>query len=336
MTLKANRRLLRSARNDTKGFDGSNMTLKADRLTFHYPNGRGVQEVTFTLERGQSLGLLGPNGSGKSTLLRLLCGLLTPTGGALHLWGQAAPPVPATLRSRIGVLFDAPAHFDDLTGRENAAFFAAAYGLSPQQTAERLLPLAERLGLADRLDDRLSDYSFGMRRKLALIEILLPQPDLLLLDEPGAGLDYAAQAALHDILAEHCRRGGMLVLATNQVPEAQTVCERVLFLHAGQPVALDTPAALLAGMRRGSRVTLRLEAPIPLEPLAALPTVQQVSAAPQGEVVLLSRDGRHSVAQIVNAVHRAGGALTSLAVDAPTLGDVFLALTGRPLEGDEP
>jgi len=307
-------------------------SVESTNLSYLYPAGRGITDITLRVAPGEIVGLLGPNGSGKSTLLKTVIGLLRPVTGELRLFGQPIPPVPANIRRRVGVLFDSPAHFDDLTGWENAFFFARAYGLVPGEIRERLAELFERFELAEHAHDVVADYSYGMRRKLALVETLTHAPDLLLLDEPGIGLDYAARVALAETLREHAEQGTAIILATNDVAEAEHLCDRVVFLHQGRIAACDTPAALLARLDGSQEIVLQLAAPVDLTRLQALADVMLVSADADARVHVLGRNGTLDIADIVGAVTTAGGQILALNVQAPTLGDVFLALTGERLD----
>lgn len=307
-------------------------TVASTSLSHLYAGGRGITDVTLSIAPGEIVGLLGPNGSGKSTLLRTVAGLLRPTAGSLQLFGQAVPPVPASIRRRRGVLLDTPAHFDDLTGWENAAFFAHAYGLPPDEAHDRLAALFERFELTEQAHDVVNRYSYGMGRKLALVEALAHAPDLLLLDEPGVGLDYAARVALTKTLRQQAGEGAAMILATNDVTEAEQLCHRVIFLHRGRVVACDTPAALLALLDRSQEIVLQLAAPVDLTHLQTWPDVVAVSTDADSRVHVLNQNGTANIAGVVGAVTAAGGQVLALNVQAPTLGDVFLALTGERLD----
>jgi len=308
------------------------MIVEGTNLSYTYAGGRGISDVTLAVSRAETVGLVGPNGSGKSTLLKCFAGLLRPTSGRLQLFGQAAPPVPVSIRRRLGVLLDTPAHFAELTGRENAAFFARAYGLSSTEAHGRLEPLFERFGLTDQAHDPANSYSYGMGRKLALVEALAHNPDLILLDEPGVGLDYTARVALAETLRDRAAQGAAILLATNDVTEAEQLCNRMAFLHQGRLIACDTPAALLARLRHTQEITLQLTAPVDLAPLRTLPDVAAVSADAEATVHVLSRNGTANIAGVVEAVAAAGGQIRALNVQAPNLGDVFLLLTGHRVD----
>lgn len=229
----------------------------------------GLHPLDLIVEGGERLALIGPNGSGKTTLARLLATDLLPSGGELDLLGHpAGTPTPA-LRRRIGYAGDRPIHWEPLTGAENLRFFWEV-GRSwegrrsrPEESNANALKhrspmaMAMALGLGPVLDEPVSRYSFGMRRRLLLAEVLASGAELLLFDEPTVGLDPSGVVALGRELRVRAREGAAVVLATNEVREIPDWATRVLFLHEGRVVADDSPGGLLERVRGRTLVTVR-------------------------------------------------------------------------------
>ena len=190
-------------------------------------------DVSLAVAAGEVVGIIGPNGSGKSTLLGVLATLAPPTAGRVSWFGSADLRSPA-VRGRLGVVLDRPLHFERLTGGQNAQFFAAQYGVARPVARERLGRLFEWAGLAGARDLPVAEYSLGMRQRLGLVEALCHQPDLLLLDEPSLALDEGGQVDLARELRGAAERGAGVLMATNNVPLARDLCDRVLQLEQGR------------------------------------------------------------------------------------------------------
>lgn len=207
--------------------------LEADRLCRRHPNGRGVFGVSLRLCPGQVLGITGPNGSGKSTLAAVLATLQPPTAGTVSWFGLTDRRSPL-VRGRLGVVPDRPVHFDHLTGRQNAEFFAGQYGMPRTAVGERLDVLFEWAGLAGARDLPTGAYSLGMRRRLSLVEALCHDPPLLVLDEPSLALDDDGHTELARELRRRAQMGAGVLLATNDAALAGAVCDEVLRLDGGR------------------------------------------------------------------------------------------------------
>jgi ABC-2 type transport system ATP-binding protein len=212
--------------------------LEAKNISRLYKNsGRGVSDVSLRVERGEVYGLMGPNGSGKSTLLRVLSTAIAPDSGGFWVSGVGGLKEKREVRARMGLMVDRPTHYDDLTGLANAYFFARAYGMEEAKAEAALAELFEYFDLAEYADDRVKTYSYGMGKKLALIEALAHGPEVLLLDEPSLGLDYTSQLAYQSRIRDLAGSGVAVLLASNQVDEVEALCDRAAFLHRGEVVA---------------------------------------------------------------------------------------------------
>jgi ABC-2 type transport system ATP-binding protein len=300
-----------------------------DSVSKFYGKVKALDEVSLQVGKSEILALLGPNGSGKSTLLCLLAGLFPPDGGRVVLFGDNR----SSARRRIGVLFDHAAHWERLTGYENAWFFARSYGLSPREARPRLDDLFRWAGLWEKRDELASTYSYGMRRKLALIEALAHRPGILLLDEPSMGLDYVSRLALYTLLEQEAERGTVIILATNDVHEAALLARRVALMHRGRVLIAGKPTTLVASLEALTRIELRLAVPLSLDPLREIEGVEEAGLDRQegGSACLrlLIRPSQEVLARVVNEVVRQGGVLQGIEVRAPNLGDVFLRFTGE-------
>ncbi len=212
-------------------------------------------DVSFTVARGEALGLMGPNGAGKSTILRILAGLLVPTAGEARVCGiDARDGGPALARAIGYVAADERGMQSSLSAREHLAFYAALYGLARPAALRRVGDLLERVGLASHARRPLRELSTGMRRRVALARALIGDPRVLLLDEPTRGVDPAGASALHAQLEGELREGRAVVIATHDRDEARALCARVAVLQAARLVALvapDVAAAQLMGMQIG-------------------------------------------------------------------------------------
>jgi ABC-2 type transport system ATP-binding protein len=223
--------------------------LETDRLTKTYGSADAVRDLTFSLPAGRVVGLLGPNGAGKTTLLRMLLGLARPTSGAARVLGEPIER-PERYLPRVGAALDGPAFHPGLTGRRALRSLATLGGLDEARVDETL----RLVGLdAARADQRLGGYSLGMRQRLALAAALLPDPELLVLDEPTNGLDPVGIHELRALLRDLARREGRSILvSTHLVHEVELACDHVVVLRAGRLAFAGEPADLAAARGGGS------------------------------------------------------------------------------------
>jgi ABC-2 type transport system ATP-binding protein len=205
-----------------------------------------LDDVSLRVERGEVIGLLGPNGAGKTTLSRILTTLLTPTSGTARVLGHDVVSDPEPVRRRVGlVLGGERGLYGRLTARQNLRYWAALQGLTSSDARRRSEELIERMGLADRAGDRLETFSRGMVQRVHLARALLHRPELIVLDEPTAGMDPNAGAGFRTLVRELQSTGVTLLLATHDMPEAQALCSRVALIDRGRLLRVGAPEALL-------------------------------------------------------------------------------------------
>ena len=216
--------------------------LTASNLSRRFGDRIALEDVSFTLERGEIFALLGPNGAGKTTTLRILAGLIAPSSGTVAIDGQPMGPESAPqLRSRIGFLTEAPGLWDRLTVRDNLLVYARMYGLpSPRRAVDEALA---RFEIGDRGDDRAAQLSKGLKQRVALARSLLHDPRIAMLDEPTSGLDPASAREVRDLILDLRAQGRTVLLCTHNLDEVERVADRVAVLSR-RLIAVGTPGSL--------------------------------------------------------------------------------------------
>ena len=298
--------------------------LAVSGVTHRYGDIVALDDVTFEVAEGERFGLLGPNGGGKTTLFRLISTLMQPTAGSVEVFGEDVSHNPDAVRRRLGVVFQHTALDVELTVQENLKTHAALVGVTGGTASERIADVLERLGLADRAKDRVKTLSGGLARRTDLARGLLHRPNLLLLDEPTAGLDPIARRELWDVLDGLRRANGTTqIVATHMMDEAER-CDRIGILDRGKLVAIGRPEALKAEL---GAETLWLESADPVTLQQHLKARLDLSSRLVGRSVLVEAE---EPASLLPAIYEAAGDLIAEAsVRKPTLEDVFVATTGR-------
>lgn len=299
-------------------------------LTHRYGARIALDALTFAVEAGECFALLGPNGGGKTTLFRILCTLIAPTSGAAEVFGLDVVRRRADVRRRIGVAFQSPSLDRKLTAAENLKHAGRLYGLRGTELRQRIGEKLALLGAADRADERVEKLSGGLARRVELAKALLHEPELLLLDEPAAGLDVTARRDLWDHLRRLAAARGTTVLMTTHILEDAEAADRVGILDRGRLVALDAPAVLKRRIG-GSCVTIWCDSPDELA--AAVHRRYGVEATLIDSAVRIEHpDGHRFAAEMAAAFSER---IRSVTVSQPTLADVFIHLTGHRLS-DQP
>jgi ABC-2 type transport system ATP-binding protein len=304
--------------------------VEVRRLGKTYRGGvEAVKAIDFDVAAGEVFGLLGPNGAGKSTTIGMLTTTIAPTSGTAALVGHDVVKRPLQARSVSSVVFQEAVVDRGLTGRANLELHARLWGVDARVGATRIDELAGALGVAELLDRTVDSYSGGQRRRLEIARALVSQPRVLFLDEPTVGLDPRIRFELLDTIAGLREREEVtIVLTTHYLEEAERLCDRVAIIHAGAIVALDTPAALLAGLG-GELLELRVEGDVSAA-LGALGVAGRDDSYVVGSTLTLPlRDA--SAGDAIAAIHDAGIATSAISTRRPTLDDIYLRLTGEGL-----
>lgn len=295
---------------------------------------KAVRGVDLDVAEGEIYAFLGPNGAGKTTTVRMLTTLLRPTGGTARVAGHDVVSEAGEVRKSIGVALQEAALDPLMTGRELIRLQATLHGLSRDEGRKRAEALLDRVGLDHAADRRVGTYSGGMKRRLDLASALVHQPRVLFLDEPTTGLDPVSRKAIWEEVQALNDDGATIFLTTQYLEEADQLADRVGIIAGGLLVAEDTPRALKAEignahveiaicdgeLERAEQVVSALGKPLPSR---------------DGMLLLELSGGATGVAPVVRALDEAGLAVESLDLVEPTLDDVFVAKTGRHLEGDD-
>jgi len=220
---------------------GGGAAIALEHVTKAFGRLKALDDLTLSINPGETFGLIGPNGSGKTTLIRVLLGILRPSGGSVRVLGRAVPS--RRVARQIGYMTQSSALYNELSVAENLAFFGTLYGLRGRALRRRIDETVALVDLADRLKTPVATLSGGMRQRVSLAAALIHQPRLLVLDEPTVGIDPELRAAFWDYFAKLTAQGVTIVVSTHHMDEARR-CHRLALLRFGKLLAADTPEAL--------------------------------------------------------------------------------------------
>jgi ABC-2 type transport system ATP-binding protein len=299
-------------------------------VTRRFGSLKAVDDLSFQVEKGEIFGLLGPNGAGKTTMINLILGLLAPHGGTIEVLGYDITSQSRAVYHRIGYVPQETNLYLDLSAEENLWHHAALYCQDLKEAKNRLRELLRFTQLWERRKDAVRTYSGGMKRRLALARALLHDPEIIFFDEPTLGVDVQGRFALWDYIQQQRRDGKTFVISTNNMVEADSLCNRLLIIDHGKAIALDTPQNLKAGMR-SDVVSICTSPPIDSpEILLEGYDVRNISRPQVNELRFEMQNAETSVASLMDRISQTHH-LDSLLVSRPSLDDVFLFHTGRAL-----
>jgi ABC-2 type transport system ATP-binding protein len=314
---------------------GTSNSIEAFGLVKQFRKGpRAVDGIELQVASGEIYGFLGPNGAGKSTTVHMLTTLLPPTEGTARVGGYDIVTEGPRVRREIGAALQEAALDPMLTGRDHLRLQMALHAIPRKDRPPRADELLARVGLTGAADRRVGGYSGGMKRRLDLALALVHRPRILFLDEPTTGLDPQSRAALWDEVSALALDGVTVFLTTQYLEEADVLADRVGIIDHGHIVAEGTPAELKAEVGRPTVEVVPADRSQRGEIAGVLARFgEPAQASPDGVAVMI--DGEAELAPIVRALDAEDLHVEKLQLHAPTLDDVFLAHTGRSLEGAE-
>ncbi len=288
-------------------------------LTKRYGKRLAVDRLNLTVGKGEVFGFLGPNGAGKTTTIAMLLGLVRPTKGQAIVLGHDVQREPALALRRVGAMIEAPAFYPYLSGADNLRVLARAGGIP----AVRVKEVLETVELSDRARDKVATYSQGMKQRLAIAAALLPDPELIMLDEPTNGLDPAGTVEIRNLIRTLAAGGRTILLCSHLLYEVEQLCNRVAILKEGKLIAAGEVATLL---RRGQGVRLRVQGnPEPaVHLLRTLPWVSGVTV--QEEAIIIDAPVERA-AEINALLIRADIVVAEIGANHSSLEEFFLTVT---------
>jgi ABC-2 type transport system ATP-binding protein len=310
--------------------------IEARGLVRTFKDVKAVQGIDLRVEPGEIYGFLGPNGAGKSTMIHMLTTLLPPSAGTASVAGHDIVREGPKVRAAIGAALQEAALDPYLTGREHLRLQSGLHGLRKSEREQRSGELLTRVGLTRAADRKVQTYSGGMKRRLDLALALVHRPRILFLDEPTTGLDPQSRSALWTEVGRLAKEEGVTVFLTTQyLEEADVLADRVGIIDHGRLVAEGTPQTLKAEIGRPTVEATPDDASQLVEVTAVLERFGEPTRASPGAVAVLL-NGKGDLVDVLRALDADGVRVGDLRLHAPSLDDVFLAKTGRKLEGDKP
>ncbi|MCX8045036.1 MAG: ABC transporter ATP-binding protein [Desulfobacterota bacterium] len=317
-------------------------TIEAEHLTKFYGSARGVVDLSFTVERGEIVGFLGPNGSGKTTTMRMLTCFFPPTSGTARICGHDIVREPLAVRRAIGYLPESVPLYLDMPVRSYLHFFAEVKGVPSRQRRQRVEETMQRCGLEQYAHRLIRKLSKGYRQRVGIAQALLGDPEVLILDEPTIGLDPRQIIEIRNLIKE-LGSSRTVILSTHILPEVSMTCTRVMIIHEGRLIAIDTPDNLMRRIQQTPRILLRAHGPEHelIRTLAALPNVRSVQRTSTGAAALdyyqidTEPDGQ-VMSEIARVVVEAGWQLQELRPLDITLEQIFIQLITDEQTGPRP
>jgi ABC-2 type transport system ATP-binding protein len=320
---------VRTVATTQKSADGAVPAIEMIDLCKSFGAFHAIDHLSLTVPQGEIFGLLGPNGSGKTTTINMVSGLSIPTSGEVRVMGFDVRHNARQIRRLLGAVPQETALYEELSAWTNMDFHADLFGIPRREKKERITRMLELVQLLDRKDSRVSTFSGGMKRRLALGRALLHDPQLVYLDEPTLGVDVQARRAIWDYILSLREQGKTVLITTNYLEEAQVLCSTLAIIDHGKLIAVDTPEHLKRTYG-GSVIELETAQALDVsDEIRALPGVTDIEQ--QSTHIKVTTAGiDHIVPQIINIVSR-DSELRDIAVREPTLDEIFLHLTGTDL-----
>lgn len=301
----------------------SDLVLEAKGLTKRYGDFVAVDHLDLDIRKGEVFGLLGPNGAGKTTTILMLLGLTEPTSGEVSVLGFDPVRQPLSVKARVGYMPDQVGFYDDLTARENLIYIAKLNGIPGNQVKRRVEEAIERVRLTNVIDKRTATFSRGMRQRLGLADVLIKNPQLIIMDEPTQGLDPELAHEFLDLIQSLKAEGTTIMLSSHLLHQVQTICDRVGLFSQGRMVLQGTVSELARKVLGGAyRIELKAEGPA-AKLRKALEGLLDVSAVKMNNGTIQIEAQKDVRADAAEAVIQSGGRLQGLSVEAQSLDDIY-------------
>ncbi|HTS75271.1 MAG TPA: ATP-binding cassette domain-containing protein [Bryobacteraceae bacterium] len=315
--------------------------IKVEGLTKRYARKVAVDNISFEVEKGQIVGFLGPNGAGKTTTMRVLTCFLPPTSGSAQVAGFDVLEHPMEVKKRIGYLPETPPLYPEMEVHEYLEFVGRIKGVPSSDLSKRVGEVSEKCAIFDVSKSLIGKLSKGYRQRVGLAQAIIHNPDVLVLDEPTAGLDPHQIIETRDLIKGLAARGEhTIILSTHILPEVEQTCERVIIINRGKLVATDTVENLTSRLRGAETVAVEIVADGGLDPAKVQSRLEQVAGVSRVlpkehkdsklHFMVESLEGRHIRPGLAKTVVDAGWNLNELHGVGLSLEEIFLQLTSSP------
>ncbi len=302
--------------------------LETRSLTKRYGSLTAVDDLSLEVREGEVFGILGPNGAGKPTAISMICGLLKPTAGRVMVRGKVITNGDAATRARIGVCPQGVVLWGKLTCAEQLQFIGEMYGMRGRDARARGLSLLDALGLSEKRDKTARTLSGGMQRRLNLAMALVHDPEILILDEPEAGLDPQSRVMVRDFIRSLARRK-TVILTTHNMDEADRLSDRVAIIDHGKLLVVDTPASLKRTAGEGDVLEIDIEGGPNEEAIGTLRRIFSAVSVTNHTLIMRNHGAVELLPAVLDALRGAGITAGEVRLRSSSLEDVFISLTGR-------
>ena len=307
--------------------------ISVQNLTKTFGDRVAVNDISFTVRKGEVLGFLGPNGAGKTTTMRIVTGFLPPTHGRVTIDNMDILEHPFEVKKKIGYMPEQPPLYYDMTVQECLGFVAEIHGLRGNRIQHAIESVSEQCGIVDILQRLTGNLSKGYRQRVGLAQALIHDPEILILDEPTAGLDPRQIIDIRNLIKD-LGNERTVILSSHILPEVTNTCKRIAVINNGNLMAVDTIELLSDKLSTGKKIVLNLKRPEKLDMahLSSITGVDDITKHPDNEFVLTVSGGDDVLEKISSSVVESGAGLTGIRVKRMTLEDIFMEIvTGEKM-----
>lgn len=306
--------------------------IELNQVVKEYPKVRAVDGISLTIQEGEIYGLLGPNGAGKSTTIGMIATLIEPTAGEIFIKGMPLKREAGQIKKLIGLVPQEIALYPTLTAKENLEFWGKMYGLKGSQLKEKVAAILDLVGLSHRKNERIENYSGGMKRRINIAVGLLHQPEILIMDEPTVGVDPQSRTHILETIKNLNQQGMTVIYTSHYMEEVEFLCDRIGIMDHGKLIAEGTKDQLtqLIGSYNTIKVKTKETDDALFSDLLQIPGVHDV-ALTEEQLEILTPEDETLLPDLIQILHSRGNRIEAIQISEPDLESVFLHLTGRAL-----
>ncbi|MBS7250071.1 MAG: ATP-binding cassette domain-containing protein [Candidatus Freyarchaeota archaeon] len=303
----------------------SRSVIEVENLTKYYGELRAVDHISFQVEEGKIFGFLGPNGAGKTTTVRMLTGVIIPDEGTARIMGYDILKEPIKAKEVMGIVPEASSAYVDLSAWSNLILIGELYGIPKKERERKAEELLQKFGLQERKNEKVKNFSRGMKQRLLICMALINSPQILFLDEPTTALDVQSARIIRDTLLNLNKDGATIFLTTHNMEEANLLCDEVAIINQGKIAAIDNPERLRTKIGKLNAVEVSFTSSPNLEKLAKIPSVREVKKLGDKVRLYTSNPGQ-VITDLADYTKENNLQITTLQTLAPTLEDIFIML----------